>query len=613
LRLAGLAHVSRPVFFDGKPDFFAILAAVRGGSSILFVIGLVLATAATGSPCYAQAPEDSAEPSRIPNPQLVGLAEEFQAWLAQNQPVSRHAVLRLQRPPEWEPDWSQTSLQRRKVEYLQLQGRLKAINTLGFDTADRVDAATLSAAMDRVHWELEVLSSPRRDPGFYLDQSLGSVFELLIQTPEPRQADIEALILRLKRFPGLINSAKLNLDRVVNVLAEAAIARIGDSEATITELEGALSNFVPASLAGDFEVGMRAARQSLSSYKDWLIVSLDRFQEPPDVGAQRYRWYLGHVAMVPRSPEELLIESEVAFARAGSQLAVFRHRYSEAPAPAGLDRVDRLVTLVQISQNELQAFLDSTEFVSGFAAMPGFGVAAMPPALKPIAGAGEPIQFGAGEGFATVRYLSAQGDTTALIERLAWVDPRLLITWDGVPGRHAQFLEASRNPDPIRQHAISASPGEGLALYFHEQVMGAGLYALSPVSLELGMQLLQYRAALAHADDRLANGNWDLEKTVDYLAGTAGLTRPQALHAAESLVVSPGLAGAAFAAYGQAVRYLADAAAIKEESFSLPEFNDRLLRNANVPIALQRWEYLGLEDELDQLIEQRGRPATVPE
>jgi uncharacterized protein (DUF885 family) len=45
--------------------------------------------------------------------------------------------------------------------------------------------------------------------------------------------------------------------------------------------------------------------------------------------------------------------------------------------------------------------------------------------------------------------------------------------------------------------------------------------------------------------------------------------------------------------------FLASAQRQKGDGFNLREFHDFLWQNGNVPITLQRWEYLGLKDEID--------------
>jgi uncharacterized protein (DUF885 family) len=48
----------------------------------------------------------------------------------------------------------------------------------------------------------------------------------------------------------------------------------------------------------------------------------------------------------------------------------------------------------------------------------------------------------------------------------------------------------------------------------------------------------------------------------------------------------------------QIVKFLADARMQQGEKFNLRAFHDFLWKNGNVPIALQRWEYLDAADEV---------------
>jgi len=51
----------------------------------------------------------------------------------------------------------------------------------------------------------------------------------------------------------------------------------------------------------------------------------------------------------------------------------------------------------------------------------------------------------------------------------------------------------------------------------------------------------------------------------------------------------------------QITKLLADARLQQGEKFNLRAFHDFVWKNGNVPIALQRWEYLGLSDEVETL------------
>ncbi len=565
--------------------------------------------------CMPAAPllaQQAVEPAPVSpsSPALVALSQEFRTWLQRNGPVEPFASNRLRRPPDWQPDWSQSAIQARKSDYLRFQARLDALAPETMETPDRVDAALLGAAMERVHWQLEVLDRPSRDPGFYLDQALGSLFDILLETPQPTELQLEEIIRRLHRFPALVNSAKLNLDAVAPELARATARRIGDVDTLTDAFGAALGPMVPANMNGDFEVGLRAMRQSLASYQDWLRVSESRFTHAPSIGAQKYRWYLGHVALAPQPPETLAAEAELALAGIGARLAVSQHRSREQPAQAPFDQSGRLVQMADISRSEIATFLQTSGLVSPDSDRAGLELAPMPAPLAPMAFVGEALNF---RRDGATRYLHATREQAGLVESMAWVEPRLLLTWDGTPGRWAQQLAASAHPRELRRHAVSPALSNGLALYFNEQIRDAGLYTFSPASAEMALEINRVGAALALADLHLALDGWNAGQVQTFLAERGGLSEARAQAAYENLVAYPGLAGASFAAYSRLLRFLADASLEAGEAFSLTEFNDRLLLNAHVPVTLQRWETLGSERLLEDLETQRGKQATVPE
>jgi uncharacterized protein (DUF885 family) len=48
-------------------------------------------------------------------------------------------------------------------------------------------------------------------------------------------------------------------------------------------------------------------------------------------------------------------------------------------------------------------------------------------------------------------------------------------------------------------------------------------------------------------------------------------------------------------------RFLADAERKQGSDFNLRSFQDYLWQNGNLPVILQRWEYLGMNSEMDEL------------
>ena len=51
----------------------------------------------------------------------------------------------------------------------------------------------------------------------------------------------------------------------------------------------------------------------------------------------------------------------------------------------------------------------------------------------------------------------------------------------------------------------------------------------------------------------------------------------------------------------QILKFLADARMQRSDKFNLRAFHDFVWKNGNIPIALQRWEYLQTDDEIEKL------------
>jgi uncharacterized protein (DUF885 family) len=139
------------------------------------------------------------------------------------------------------------------------------------------------------------------------------------------------------------------------------------------------------------------------------------------------------------------------------------------------------------------------------------------------------------------------------------------------------------------------------------------LFAFSPQSRELVYQFMRLRALRVEVDIRLATGDFTIEEAGDYLARTVPMDRETATQEATFFAGSPGQGISYQVGKLQILRFLADARLDQGESFSLRRFHDYLMANGNLPISLQRWEYLNREDDIQRLKTLDDRPATVPD
>src|SRR5262252_9793328 len=160
---------------------------------------------------------------------LAALGADFWSWRARTQPVSGDDIPRIERPIGWALDWSPASVvaQRSELEGFQQLHRALGEHGSGWPIDQQVDYRLLGSALSRVAWELEVIRGWQRNPYFYVHQTLGAIFELLLQPPPfdaPRQ---DALVLRATAIPGIIEAARANLPgHAVRPFAELAIGAL---------------------------------------------------------------------------------------------------------------------------------------------------------------------------------------------------------------------------------------------------------------------------------------------------------------------------------------------------------------------------------------------------
>ena len=139
----------------------------------------------------AQPIPGSAQPANA----LQELSANFWEWRAAEQPFSFDDIPRLDRPRGWAADWSPSTIAKHRDELTAFENRWKE---LGKDVRDRsrpetVDYLLVGSAIARARWELDYVRGWQRNPWFYLDQTLASLFVSLTQPPpfdETRSAEI---------------------------------------------------------------------------------------------------------------------------------------------------------------------------------------------------------------------------------------------------------------------------------------------------------------------------------------------------------------------------------------------------------------------------------------
>ena len=562
----------------------------------------------------AEPPGPSDSPSVDPT-EIQSLAADFFTWRRSQQPVSGDDIPRVERPDGWTPDVSPGALEAWRQSYRRYLGAVEALDTQSWDVSARVDALLLRAAVQRVHWELDVLQSPFRNPLFYVQQTLGSVFELLVISSPMDEQRADNILLRLEHIPNTLGHARENLSRPVRPFARATIDSLADIEVRMQRLQQALAELFPANLGKRLEQSTAVATRALRDYSSWLQSGLPDMQTAFAIGPLQYQWFLSNVALVAHTPDELLAQGRMAWNRAIAWETIEQKRNSEAPALPVFESAERQVQASALKENEIRAFLESRDLMTVPDWLMHYRNRVLPAHVEPLAflGVTDDLTSESRLDEDAYSYIPEPSANLPYFALSAARDPRPLIIHEGVPGHYFQMAISWANPNPIRRRFIDSSVNEGIAFYVEELLLQAGLFDFSPRSREIIYNFMRLRALRVEIDIRLAIGDFTIDQAAEYLARAVPMDRETALQEAVFFAFNPGQAISYQVGKLQILRFLADARLDRGNEFTLREFHDFLMLNGNVPIALQRWEFLGRDEDVMRLDALGGKPATVPQ
>jgi len=541
---------------------------------------------------------------------LATLSRDFWAWRATTQPITRDDVPRVDRPHGWAPDWSPAAVDARRVKLSSLMVRWQALADPQAPTFARVDHSLLGSGLARVRWELDGVRSWRRDPGFYVDQTVSAVVDVLLPPPPFDGERAKDLVARLRAFPGTLTAARSNLAEARAPFARLAIADLDGIGPRLQAAMDAVVPQLPAGSAPTIRRDTRAAVAALEAYRTWLQPRLASMPEDVAVGREAYLRFLREVALVPFTPEELLGMGRQELARAIAFQAYEAERGRAAPElPLPPDPAAQ-IELAARGENAIRAFLADRALLTVPADVPRYGYRALPLWLAALRGFGEETDFPGPSRMAegSTRWIPAPSKDLGFFALSMAQDPRADTVHEGMPGHAFQLALGYRHPDEVRRHWYDSGVNEGLGTYAEEMMLQAGLFDASPRTREMIYRYLRLRALRVEVDVQLALGGFTIAQAADYLQSAAEVDARTARDEAAEFAATPGFAIGYVVGKLQINALLAAASRQQGQRFRLREFHDYLWRNGNVPLSLQRFELLGDRSELEAL----GDPKRGP-
>jgi len=528
--------------------------------------------------------------------ELDELAERFWAWRARQQPRTRDDIPRLDRPAGWLPETDPELAGRRRDELTAFTAELARIRP--DQVADRVDHRLLRSALARVVWESDVLRV-RGLPRFWVDQAIGPVFDALLRpgVDPPRIAEVLRL---LRAVPATLAHAPAALTAPAREFAALAVAELGDIDERIAAAAQALAVIDPAA-AADLRAAAAGAGAALRQFRQQLAAQLDTLPPAVPVGRAQYEWFLREVACVPLTVDEITSLGRREYDRAVWLELLHTTRNRGLPPPPLPADAAAQVRAQARDEQAVRDFYAARSLLSQPGWLRHYRTQPMPAYLEPLRFLGMADDLTGPHRLTEdgVSYFPAPGPELPYFYAANARDPRAGILHEGV--HYQQLALAWAQPRPVRRHYYDSGANEGIAFYNEEMMLVSGLLDDAPHTQTALCNFMRLRALRVTVDIGLATGALSINEAAAELASRVPMDQGTAREEAAFFAESPGQALTYQVGKTQLIALVADAVRVRGAGLDLQALHDAVWVNGNVPIALLRWELLGLTDELAAL------------
>jgi uncharacterized protein (DUF885 family) len=524
---------------------------------------------------------------------LDTLSRDFWVWRTATQPFSGDDIPRLARPAGWREDWSPAAFAAQQKSLAEFEARWQKLSASAAPIPRQVDYRLVGSAIARARWELIVLRSWRRDPFFYIHQTMGSVFALLLQPP-PFTAERSAeIVRRLGAIPPTLTHARTNLDEMRGPFAQLAIDELKDIRERMQIVARSLKPLLAAESATKLDGATEKSIVALENYRDWLREKLPALPADTSIGRANYVWFLKNVALLPFTPEQMLSMGRQEWDRALSFEAYEHNRNAGVPPLALPATQAEQIAQMNRALDAARKFSEEKNILSVPAWTRRYPQRPLPDYIAALHSLGVANDLTGPDRLAEdgTSWIPAPSPANGYFERIYATDPRTQIAHESY-GHYLQLILSWAHEDPIRRHYYDSGANEGLAFYNEEMLLQAGFFDDSPHSREMIYSMMRLRALRVEVDVKLATGIFTIAQGADYLRTAVPMDAQTASAESAFFASLPGQAITYQIGKLQILSLLADARRAQGEKFSLRAFHDFVWKNGNVPLALLRWELL---------------------
>jgi uncharacterized protein (DUF885 family) len=521
------------------------------------------------------------------------LANDFWAWRAKYAPFTGDDVNRIERPGGTR-DWSRASIDKQQKDLAEFEARWKKLDPAQWAVRQQVDYHLIGSALARVRWELDINPGWKRDPNFYIAQTLTAVVEALTVPGPYDAAHSREILTRIENIPSILQQGAENLDKPPAPFATVAIQALENIRPHLHRMATAL---VKSTTLKEEELNGATDRaaDALERFREKLREMLPSLPNETAPGRDAYVFFLKNVALMPYSPEDLLAMGRQEWNRAVAFETFEKNRDKDVPALKTADNIVNWIKEAAEKELQIRKFLEDRGILTVPDWVQHYTLRAMPEYLRTLQGFGEmddftsPLRLNEN----CIRYLTEPSGKLGYFWQATAEDPRPITVHEGTPGHYFQLCLSWKHEDPIRRHYYDSGANEGIGFYAEEMMLQAGLFDDSPHTREIIYNFMRLRALRVEVDVKLALGEFTLDQATKYLQEKVPMDSDTARQEAIAFSTGPGQAITYQIGKLQIMKFLAEARMQQGDKFNLRTFHDFVWKNGNVPIALQQWEYLG--------------------
>ncbi len=538
---------------------------------------------------------------------LRRMADEYYRWRNQNFPVAS-SDLGLHTWDDKLTDYSLSAVLARRLYVTDLLNKVRAMPASSWSKDDRIDWLLFRSELEGIAFFNRVMDSEATDPQLYVNECSTGIFSLLKKEYDAPRVRALAATARLKQMPFMIEKAKSNLTRPVQLYARLAIDSARSIDGLLNDsLMTLAKDFSPAEKT-NLNAARDAALKSIHGFADWLEQRLPGMVPFKPMGAENYNYLLKNVYLLPldAGQVDMLGQTELARYRALESLLSDPSLADPNPARSKSIPTDQqdFLKKYESRQAEMIDFLKSRKLVTIPAYVGAFEIRQLPEAFKPTSPGGFMNAPGVydkdSSGFYFIPTYNPASKNFYI--RAAIEDPRPILGHEGIPGHFLQLSIANHLSNEIRRQHFDGILIEGWALYTEEMLMRTGLYPDNSVAQAQILRLSRYRAARIGVDVNLHTGMWTFEQAVNYFMEAGGLDREAAEGEAAGAASSPTQKITYITGKWQIMRLLGKYRDKRGPSFQLGQFHDDLLKNGSLPLSIIEWILLDDPSSLDQAL-----------